>query len=158
MHTLWTLTDHNSLVIVCQEVGYLWTALIALTQFICFSYSHKTKEIQYSADQVFSLFRPRPTTMCLWRLQLRRPRPVWLCCWGPWGSGCVATAPGSWPSTTGPLPVCCSGLAHTLMPAWWAQLPIGPPSRMLLARLVPARRSHLPPLWARKFPWNNLWC
>lgn len=59
--------------------------------------------------------RRRPATMYLWRHRLRRPCLVWLCCWGPWGLGCVATAPGSWPSTTGPLHVCCSWLALTLM-------------------------------------------
>lgn len=105
----------------------------------------------------FCPFRRRPTIMCLWRHRLRGPCPARLCCWGPWGLGCVATAPGSWPSTTGPLHVCCSWLAHTLMPAWWAQQLTGPLSWMLLAGPAPTRRSHLPPLWARKFPRNNQW-
>lgn len=96
-----------------------------------------------------SPFRLKLTTMRLWHLQLRTPCLAWLCCWGPWGSGCVATAPGSWPSTIGPLPVCCSGLAHTLTPARWAQLPTGPPLWRMCVGLVPARRSHLSPLWDR---------
>lgn len=121
------------------------------------------KKIQHSPahilSKLFSPFRLKPTIMCLWHLQLKRPCLVWLCCWGPWGSGCVATAPSSWPSTTGPPPVCCSWLAHTLTPAWRAQQPIGPPSWMILIGPGPARRSHLPPLWDRsslKITWLDI--
>lgn len=99
----------------------------------------------------FSPVRLRPTTTCLWRLQMRGPCLAWLCSWGPWGSGCVATAPGSWPSTTGPPPACCTGSAPALMPA--AQDPMrGAPSRMSLAELLPARTSHHPPSWGRNSP------
>lgn len=144
MHKISTLKK-ISLVIVCQEV------LLFLNFFDLVLNTHTIPTesnipLITFYPPLFSPFRPRPTTMWLWRLQLRGPCPAWLCCWGPWGSGCVATAPGSWPSTTGPPPVCCSGLAHTLMPAWCAQWPIGPPSWMLIARLLLARRSHLPPL------------
>lgn len=111
--------------------------------------------LNHFAHFFFFLHRHRPTITCLWHPRLRRPCQVWPCCWGPWGSGCVATAPGSWPSTTGPLLVCCSWSALTPMPARWAQQLKGPPSWMLLVGLELARRCRPPSLWARRFLRNN---
>lgn len=104
---------------------------------------------------IFFLHRHRPTITCLWLPRLKGPCQAWPCCWGPWGSGCVATAPGSWPSTTGPLHACCSWSALTPMPARWAQQLKGPPSWMLRIGLAPTRKSLPLPLWARSFLRNK---